>query len=356
MKRYCLAFLLILQVGSISAQTIRIRSFQTTDDSRDSTYNLGKTIVLYYREMHLLIGLRDESDPQAQYACRLLGLERKWRPNGRGESITYANLFGGDYEFQVRNERYPNRVASLKFRLEEAFWQKGWFMPMLVAYGLLVLGVIMYFFRLYRLRSQIRLEKIRNEIAADLHDDVGSTLGNISFLTELAKMKYARNPDDVLPILEKILTDSQEMIQTLRGMVWTINPDNDRAVDFVEKIRAFADSMLGSRHIELRFKNELGPDRTLSIEQQRNLFLVLKELVHNCAKHSGATQVILIFKEHQNCLWMKMTDSGQGFDPSRAAEGNGLRNLQQRVTAMEGKLELESAEGKGVIVKLMVPF
>ena len=56
-------------------------------------------------------------------------------------------------------------------------------------------------------------------------------------------MKYAKDPASVLPILEKILNDSQEMIQTLRGMVWTINPDNDRAADFVDKIRAFADTM-----------------------------------------------------------------------------------------------------------------
>jgi len=357
MKKAALLYIACLSAAPLAAQNIRILSLLTTDEFRDSTYDLRKPIVLDYRQTHIVVNFRDPGDAaRATYACRLLGLERNWRSNGRGESVTYVNLFGGDYELQVKNLNYPDRVTTLKFHLEEAFWQKDWFVPMLVAYGLLLLGVVLYFVRIYRLRGQLRLQEVRNEIAADLHDDVGSTLGNINFLTELAKMKYAKDPVAVLPILEKILNDSQEMIQTLRGMVWTINPDNDRAIDFVEKIRAFADTMLGSRHIELRFKNELSPERTLSVEQQRGLFLILKELIHNCAKHSGATHATLTFKEHEGWLWLRMTDNGRGFDPSLAADGNGLRNLEKRIAALAGKIELATADGKGVVVKLMVPF
>ena len=348
MKNVALLSIACLLAAPLAAQDIRITSLLTTNEFHDSTYDLRKPIVLDYRQTHIVVNFRDPGDAaRATYSCRLLGLENNWRFNGRGESVTYVNLFGGDYELRVKNLNYPNRVASLKFHLEEAFWQKDWFVPMLVAYGLLLVGVVLYFVRIYRLRGQLRLQEVRNEIAADLHDDVGSTLGNISFLTEMAKMKYAKDPAAVLPILETILSDSQEMIQTLRGMVWTINPDNDRAADFVEKIRAFADSMLGSRRIELRFKNELSSERTLSVEQQRGLFLILKELIHNCAKHSAATQATLTFKEHEGWLWVRMTDNGRGFDSNLAADGNGLRNLEKRIATLAGKLGTGNGGGEG---------
>ena len=293
MKSAALLCIACLWAAPLAAQNIRILSLLTTDEFRDSTYDLRKPIVLNYRQTHILVYFCDPSDlARASYACRLLGLEHNWRPNGRGETVAYVNLFGGDYELQVKNLNYPDRVVSLKFHLEEAFWQKDWFVPMLVAYGLLLVGVVLYFVRIYRLRGQLRLQEVRNEIAADLHDDVGSTLGNISFLTELAKMKYAKNPVDVLPVLEKIL----------------------------------------------------------------NLFLILKELVHNCAKHSAATQATLTFKEHEGWLWARMTDNGRGFDSTLAADGNGLRNLEKRIAVLAGRLELETAVGKGVVVKLMVPF
>ena len=206
MKYLFLCFLLNFSLYNyVFAQNIQFVSFKATNEYNDSTYNIHKPIVLNFRETHILISFKDRADTEnARYAYRLIGLDTKWHDNGRGKSVNYVNLFGGNYELQVKNLNYPDKIASLKFHLEEAFWQKPWFLPMIVGYGLLVVGIIMYFFRMYKLRNIIRLQKVRNEIATDLHDDVGSTLSNISFLSEMAKIKMEKKAEDAMPILELI--------------------------------------------------------------------------------------------------------------------------------------------------------
>ncbi len=340
-----------------SAQSLKFVSFTASDGLKDSVYQLHRPIVLSANQTHLIVKFKDFADSiGAKYSYRLVGLDQHWYSNEENTSITYVNLLGGEYTMQVKNRNFPRRVATLKFRLEEAFWQKAWFVPMLMGYGGLILGVILYFIRVYKLRGQIHLQKIRNEIAADLHDDVGSTLGNISFLGEMAQMKFEKNPTDALPLINRIVEQSKEMIQTMRGMVWTINPDNDNAQDFIEKIRAFAEAMLANRGIKLYFKNEINATQTLSIEQQRHLFLVFKEIVHNIAKHAQASQVSIILKEYEHWLWAKVTDDGVGFDATDLSEGNGLRNLQQRMDQLEGKIEIQSKAKNGTIIKLMMPL
>lgn len=355
-KSLLCCWLFFLFCGHVYAQNIQINSFKATNEYQDSTYNLQKPIKLNYRETHIIISFGGLSTTKVEYEYRLLGLHQKWIPNGQGQVVNYVNLFGGSYEFQVRNARYPAQIASVKFHLEEAFWQKTWFIPMIIGYGLLIVAIVWYFFKSYKFRQQLRLQQVRNEIAADLHDDVGSTLGNIGFLGEMAQMKFDKNPADALPILNRIVEHSKEMIQTMRGMVWTINPDNDNAQDFFEKIRAFAEAMLTNRNMRLSFKNEVSEKQALSIEQQRHLFLVFKELVHNIAKHSQATEVSISIKKYQNWLWTKVTDNGVGFDTTQAAEGNGLHNLHKRMEQLQGKIEVQSACNEGTTTKLMLPL
>jgi signal transduction histidine kinase len=333
-----------------------IVSFRASNGLQDSTFELYRPIRLNYRQTHLTIAFRDSTHPNAHHEYRLVGDDARWYACGAAQSVSYANLFGGAYRFEVRSAAQPSRVARLAFTLEEAFWQRGWFVPALVAYGLLVVGVIVYAITLYKLRGQLRLQQLRNDIAADLHDDVGSTLSTISFLGELAKRKFPKHPEASLPLLETMLHEARLMVQTLRGVVWTISPGNDHAADFLEKLKPIIETLLGSRTIALTFQHNVPADVLLSVEQQRHLFLVVKEISHNIAKHAGAGHVTFYARKHQHFLWIGLTDDGVGFDPAGAFDGNGLRNLHRRVAELEGKLDIDSGPGRGTSVRLMIPL
>lgn len=358
-NRSWIVILLIVigQVVPCRAQQIRFTSFRATNESTDSTYNLAKPISLNYKETHIIAGFSDKPDSaNARYAYRLLGFDSRWHENGTLTYVNYINLFGGDYELQVKNLNFPNNVASLTFHLDEAFWQRPWFVPMLAAYGLLVVGIILYFIRMYRYRNTIRLQQIRNEIAADLHDDVGTALSSITFLGEMARSRFDRKPEEIRPILERIMNESREMMQTMRGVVWVINPQNDNVVDFFDKVKAFAEAVLSSRQVALTFRVIGSTEQPMGLEIQRNLFLIFKEAVVNMAKHAEATEATIQIKLEKTHLWAQIQDNGKGFDLQSSTDGNGLRNLKSRAVQIGGELDIQPEIGVGTLVKMVIPI
>jgi signal transduction histidine kinase len=352
-KQMVICFLLLS--AQAPAQNQIAVSLQWLADRTHKTYRHTDSIVLESNQNNLLVSFETPNKNAAKFFCELKdGVSAKdtfTAPN----QIILKNLTGGTYQLKVIDLQ-TKASSTIRFTIKLLQWQQGWFLPLVYFLILLFVSAIVYLFAMYKFRQQIQLQQVRNEIASDLHDDVGSTLSNISFLGEMAKMKLTKKTEDVLPILERIMEESKEMVQTMRGMVWTIQPDNDRAVDFIDKIRSFATEMLQNRAIVLQFNNEIPENQLLTIEQQRNLFLIFKELIHNIAKHSVATRVTISFKKHEHWLWAKVTDNGQGYDTTQISEGNGLRNLQQRITQLEGKMEIESGVEKGTVTKMMIPL
>lgn len=344
-KIFFLFFILILR--NAYSQNIQITKFRTTDDLQDSVYKAdNQLIILDFRKTHLLISYNDTiGDQPVSYAYRLLGFEKKWVSVKTQNFANYTNLLGGEYEFQVQNQRFPNKIASVKFHIKEAFWQSGWFIPAILAYLLLVSGIIFYFFQIYRFRQQIRLQKVRNDIAADLHDDIGATLSNISFLTEIAKSRLANKPQDLPFLLDKILADAKEMILTMRGMIWTINPSNDTAADFFMKVESFVKEVLKPYEIKLIFDVQLPESQRFNLEVQRNVFLVFKEAINNITKYANAENVKIVVRKEKDWLMIQIKDDGIGFDLGEEIEGNGLRNMKNRVEQLGGIFDIKSDDG-----------
>lgn len=200
-------------------------------------------------------------------------------------------------------------------------------------------------------------QDLRNEIASDLHDDVGTALSSISFLGEMANMQLDKHNGEVRPILERIITQSREMIQTMRGVVWVINPQSDRAFDFFSKIRSFAEVVLQSRQIELTFTiSDSNTEYSLGLDLQRNLFLICKEIIVNIARHSHAKKAAINIAVNEAKITLKVTDDGTGFDTSLQAEGNGLRNLQYRSRLIHADFELISRKDEGTTIILSIPM
>ena len=259
---------------------------------------------------------------------------------------------GGDYEFQVKNLRFPTKIAVVKFKIADAFWQRGWFIPAIIGYILLVAGIIFYLFQNYRFRQKLNFQQVRNNIAADLHDDIGSTLSTINLITEIAKTK--EKTQEILPLLNKISDDSKEMIQTMRGMVWTINPSNDNASDFFEKVRAFIQEMVSAKLIKIIFDRQLPDNQALRIETQRNLFLIFKEAINNINKYSEATEIKIVIRKQENWLMVQIADNGKGFEIDEDNDGNGLKNMRNRATQLGGNFEIKSDDGTRIRISLPI--
>jgi signal transduction histidine kinase len=353
MKEAILFFLLFFIRQISFAQKIQITEFKASNEHKDSVFTLNNsTLKLDYRKSHILISFKDGE--KAKYEIKLEGFDTKWQNVGQQSYVNYINLFGGEYIFQVRNVDFPDNVASVSFVIEEAFWQKSWFIPSVIAYLLLIAGIIFYFFQTARYKEQIRLQDVRNAISADLHDDVGSTLSNINFLTEMAKGRLANKPQDLPMLLEKISTDTKDMILSMRGMIWSMSPNNDLASDFFEKVNTYVKEIFLPHTIILIFDQKLPESLKLNVEIQRNLFLIFKEAANNIIKYAKAKNVEIIVRTEKNWLMIQIKDDGQGFEPDPDSEGNGLRNMKNRLEQLSGTFELKS--DSGIRIRLGIPL
>src|SRR4030095_13728204 len=118
--------------------------------------------------------------------------------------------------------------------------------------GGLVLVIVLFFFiyNNYRTRQKLKLENIRNNIAADLHDDIGSTLNSISLFSEVAKQQAGKP----IPALDQIGVSARKIIDAMSDIVWTINPENDSFENVIVRMRSLAYLLLKAKAIEFTFK------------------------------------------------------------------------------------------------------
>ncbi len=95
---------------------------------------------------------------------------------------------------------------------------------------------------------------------------------------------------------------------------------------------------------------------SIDLAKRKNLFLVFKEAVNNAVKYSGCSLLRVEVQKIDNRLRMIINDNGKGFDKSTVTHGNGLYNMQARVTECNGTLLIQSGNQQGTSVVLEIPI
>lgn len=205
-----------------------------------------------------------------------------------------------------------------------------------------------------RSRRLTEIEKVRNAIARDLHDDIGSTLSSINILSQLA---IREKNGDSWKHFNKIAEQSGRMMESMSDIVWSISPGNDSLGHVVSKMKEFAAEILEPKNITYRFTGEDSlKDTTLSLDKRKNLFLIFKEAVNNAAKYSGATDLEITFVRNGNTLSLSVSDNGGGFEPETVKAGNGLKNMKARASALRARFDFVSTVKHGTRVALELPL
>jgi len=203
------------------------------------------------------------------------------------------------------------------------------------------------------LDRQLMLERERARISEDMHDDIGASLTRIALMSDMVK-----NRDDVGDGARKWLgyinESSRGIMEEMNQIIWALNPKNDNLEGLVAYIRRFAFEYLEPSKIRCTFDlpGDL-PVRALSVEVRRNVYLVVREALHNAIKHSGATQIDLRLNVEDFGLKISIKDNGKGFEPDKLElHGNGLINMKKRMNDIGGKIDINSKPGEGTEIKL----
>ena len=203
----------------------------------------------------------------------------------------------------------------------------------------------------------IELERVRKRIASDLHDDIGSSLTQISLLSEVVNQRIAGRESAVAQPLAQIANSSRELVDAMSDIVWAINPQKDHLSDLTQRMRTLTSEVSTACGINVRFRApEVDEDLSLGANLRREVFLIFKESVNNIVKHSGATEAEVEFRFSSDQLFLRVSDNGKGFDRSQESEGHGLVSMQGRAKDMGGTCEVQSTVGKGTTVTLEVPL
>jgi len=290
--------------------------------------------------------------PGTKYEYKLLGEDTGWILAGNQRQINFSHLAPGNYTFMVRASNRggirSSEPASVHFYIRPPFTKTIWFYTLI----LLATGALFYALYYFRLKQVTRTEQIRSEISKNLHDEVGSTLTNIS-LGSLLAQKQLHDKTALQRILKRIYEDSQHVSESMREIVWSINPKIDTLGESLPRMLHYASELLEAEDIELQA--EIAPEIEgikLTMQQRRDIYMIFKETVNNLAKHSKASRVNIKFHLNGKILVMIVSDNGVGFDTTAPLINNGLKNMQERAERHQWKLNIQSAFGGGTSIYL----
>ncbi len=292
------------------------------------------------------------------YSYLLDGYNNQWINNGSNSTITFSKLPPGNYNLKIKAQTEFGFYLSDIFEFPVVV-KPNWYNTLVFKISLLLLLFVILFVG-YRIRLMqiLRLQKIRDKIARDLHDDIGSALGAINLYTNAAQANLKKgNGIKASEILEKIGSNSREMSQHMSDIIWAVNPNNDELDHLINRIEKYFKEVLADSHINFKmtFDSKVAAI-TLEMAERRNIYLILKECLHNSIKYSECEEIQIDFKFQDNKLHLRFHDNGRGFnqDIINPFNGNGFRNMKIRAEEINGKLILNSVINQGTTIELIL--
>ncbi len=337
-----------------------VTQHHSADDATRTRYLRGLTVLPltlapYDAFAELRFALTDYLSPeQARYRYRLLhSPDERWHPLGSAHVLTLQALPAGAYTLEVqatsgRGVRARNRLR-IPVTVEAIWWRRPgvWLLA-----GVVLLGL---FYSVHRRRVGriLREERLRNRIAADLHDEVGTLLTRISLQAEMIRQSQPAGS----PALDRLLTNSRAAARTMRDIVWGIDAHADTVGSLLDRMRDHLDQTATPTGLNTQLLvTGLTDAAPLPPETRQQLYLIFKEAVTNTARHArAATQLTVSLTRRANALTLLVQDDGQPH-ASATRSGLGRRSMEQRAASINGYLTAGFAPGGGFRVEVRVPM
>ncbi|KAB1155551.1 tetratricopeptide repeat-containing sensor histidine kinase [Flavobacterium luteum] len=258
-----------------------------------------------------------------------------------------------------------SKIRLLKIRDQEFQIERNNYLILAFLVLLTSIFIVWYFWKSkQKLRIKLIEERIiqkteeheRLRIAKDIHDDLGSGLTKINFLSEIILQKTEHLPE-IRINSEAVKETAKKMIENMRDLIWALNPDNTTIANLLARMREYSTDYLEDYPIEIQnYFQESLPKTAITKEAHRELFMVVKESFNNVAKHSKATKVSFSAKIELDYLKLSIKDNGVGFNVETDKKGNGLRNMQSRLESIGGIFTIISNHANGTEINVAVPL
>jgi len=367
-----------LKVSETEINYIPILSNPTQQfkDIRSSIFQHQIIKVPYYQNTINLkfASLHGNATHAITYYARLFGFDKNWVNAQPNEVISYRELppfrasyfFPGTYIFQVKTITEAGQIhihPLLQITIGTNFWRSYEFFAIAFIILLVLLIYIIRYFAQLRLREKLReqekllaIERERNRISEDLHDDLGAGLSSIAMMTGV--MRELITDEDSKNTADEVSTEANELVARMREIIWSMNSKNDTVENMLTYINDYCHRYLAKNKIEIRMQMpEYVPDINITSEARENTFLVIKETLHNAVKHAQSGKFSFQATLDTHWLTIKLNDHGKGFDLNAINRfGNGMLNMEQRIHKISGKFLITSEPGQGTQTHIEIPI
>ena len=336
-------------------------------NNTDTVTNASVTLPYNKNNIQIRLSVPWFNNPQQIYfKYRLINSNNSdWELTRQGErSIQYAALMPGNYSFEALatapNGKFANKAVKFNFIITKPWWQQLWFMSLvfLLGCGIIVLTVRSYYvLRLRKERAlfkqQLAVEFERQRIGSEIHDDIGAGLSALRLYTGLVEGKIS--DQHLKADISKIYASISLLSAQIREVIWTLNTDHDSLENLVYYLQQQATDFFENTAVKLKFDlPEIIPDRKISGEKRRNIYLALKEGFQNIIKHSKATAVFVTIQFNGNSMTISVADDGIGLSQNATVESCGVGNMKNRIKTTGGSLFISSEKGTTLIFNIPV--
>ncbi len=281
-------------------------------------------VELAYDNTFIHIQLSTLSFRDRYYMYYMLeGLDNTWKQVSNNE-ITYQYLPPGNYRLKLLSKNgdgvESKSVTTLLISVTPPFWKSWWFYSMLVV----VVGGLLFWLEHERVKRKTNILRMRSDIADGLHRDINAALGNITILSEMARIKADREPEKSKEFIEQIHTRSQNMTVAMNDMLWSIDPSNDSMNNFMLRFMEYVDALKTESGVQIDVLTEKNAaNLRLSMQARNDIFWLFKGGITNVVKTGGKHCRIHISYEKPALVYTLEFDK-------TASDMQQLNNLRQR--------------------------
>jgi signal transduction histidine kinase len=267
-------------------------------------------------------------------------------------------------EMETKYEVEKKNVQLVKLETENLLIEKE--KTRLILYLILLAGIIVTITAFIFIRQRIAklennkkaLELIaqterqeRERIAKDMHDELGSGISRITWITASA-IKHS-DPLKIENSFYQIEEISVELAQNMRSLIWLLNTNQTEWTTFVSIIREMTYRMSEEKNHTIHIADdEKNNGSILKSMAARDLMLIIKESVHNAIKYADAQEINIRFAQVDQDLELIVSDNGKGFDLDKIEPGQGLQNIRKRIEQLQGRIQIDGNPSKGAVLKI----
>ncbi len=316
-----------------------VHVYSTGADSADVRHVPDSVLQLppYPRLVEVCVGVNDfVQSSQTRFRYRIAGVISEWVYTDGESKIRLFNLAPGYYTLEVQAMPFDGHFgesARLNIAVEQPYYETWWFRAMLLA----VLFLLAYLAYRNRLRQALRTYAIRQQIADDLHDDIGNRLNITNILLQKIKREFLDK--QVFPdpeIWAGLQEANQHTLQSLRTLIWSVDPHKDRLENLIARMQDFADDYLEPLNIRSRFiLPEPVPEGEISLDCRHNAITIFQELLTNMVKHAHPKYIsVQLALSDENTLLLTMTNTfGKAGDGhfNVSSDNRGMSSVNRRL-------------------------